>query len=65
MTPTIARQAIIISTQHLLNVGAENLFVSLDLVEGIGERRYVVSDQATQLIEATCNQLLQGLRVFV
>jgi hypothetical protein len=62
--PENARQAIIVSAQHLINTGAENLFVSLDLVEGIGERRFVVSDQASKLIESVCDSLLGPLKVW-
>ena len=63
--PERARQAVILMAQHLLNTGSENLFLSVDEVDGIGRKQYVVSDNARAMIEQTCDRLLSGLRVFV
>ncbi|OJU03585.1 MAG: hypothetical protein BGN87_18450 [Rhizobiales bacterium 65-79] len=62
--PARAQQAIILAAQHMINTGSENLFLSVDEVEGIGRKQYVVSDAARATIEATCDRLLMGLRVF-
>jgi hypothetical protein len=62
--PERARQAIMLTVQHLLNTGSENLFLSVDEVEGVGRKQYIVSDAARATIEATCDRLLMGLRVF-
>ena len=63
--PERARQAVILMATHLLNTGSENLFLSVDEVDGIGRKQYVVSDNARAMIEQTCDRLLAGLRVFV
>jgi hypothetical protein len=62
--PERARQAIILSVQHLLSLGAENLFLRSEEVDGVGIRSYTVTDQASNLIHATTDRLLQGLRVY-
>jgi uncharacterized phiE125 gp8 family phage protein len=62
--PERAKQAIILAAQHMLNTGSENLFLSVDEVEGVGRQQYVVSDAARQTIENACDRLLSGLRVF-
>lgn len=62
--PARAKQAIILTAQHMLNTGSENLFLSVDEVAGVGRQQYVVSDAARQTIENTCDRLLSGLRVY-
>jgi hypothetical protein len=62
--PDSAKHAIILSAQHMLSLGAENLFLASEEVEGVGTTRYTVSDQAANLIATTCDRLLQGLRVY-
>jgi hypothetical protein len=62
--PARAKQAIILAAQHMINTGSENLFLSVDEVDGVGRKQYIVSDAARATIEATCDRLLMGLRVF-
>ncbi|MBT9370279.1 hypothetical protein [Rhizobium sp. CSW-27] len=62
--PPQVRQAIILSVQHLRSIGAENLFLRAEEVEGVGRTEYTVSEQAGRIIEAACERLLFGLKVF-
>jgi hypothetical protein len=62
--PERARQAIILSVQHMRSMSKDDLFLRVDEVEGIGRREFTVSDQAGKIIDATCDRLLQGLRLF-
>ncbi|MBN9065174.1 MAG: hypothetical protein J0H60_01505 [Rhizobiales bacterium] len=62
--PARVKQAIILTAQHMLNTASENLFLSVDEVDGVGRQQYVVSDLARQTIETTCDRLLAGLRVY-
>lgn len=62
--PVAATQAIILSVQHMMTVGSENLFLSSDEVAGIGKRQYIVSDAASALIKKTSDLLLAGLRIY-
>lgn len=41
-----------------------NQFLSSDKVEGIGERRYVLSEQATAMIDSAASSLLEGYRMY-
>lgn len=61
--PERARQAIIMAVQHMKAIGAENLFLRSEEVEGIGSRQYTVSDQAGAVIRKAAKQLLSGLKV--
>lgn len=62
--PERARQAIILSVQHLKALGAENLFLRSEEVEGVGSRQWTVSDQASQIIHQAADRLLATLRVY-
>jgi hypothetical protein len=62
--PERARQAIILSVQHLKSLAVESLYLRADEVEGIGRREYTLSDQASKVVQMTCERLLQGLKVY-
>lgn len=62
--PERARQAIILSTQNIASIGAENLFVKVEEAEGIGRTEFVVSDAAAKIVHEACQRLLQTLRVY-
>lgn len=61
--PERVKQAIIMSVQHMKALGAENLFLRSEEVEGIGTVQYTVSDQASAIIRDTSRRLLSGLKV--
>lgn len=61
--PPEAIQAVILLAQHSLSVGAANLFVASEEVEGVGSTRYVVSDNADSVIMRAVDNLTAGLRV--
>lgn len=61
--PERARQAVILSVQHMKALGTENLFLRSEEVEGIGTKTYTVSDQAGAIIRTTADRLLAGLWV--
>jgi hypothetical protein len=62
--PAQAKQAIILSVQHMRSMSKDDLFLKVDEVDGIGRREFTVSDQAGKIIESACNRLLQGLKVY-
>lgn len=62
--PPEAVQAVILLAQHALSVGAENLFVASEEVEGVGSTRYVISDQADGLVRRAVDSLISGLKVY-
>lgn len=61
--PERVRQAIKLTVQHLMSMGAESLFVSIEEVEGVGRTQYTISDRASDLIKTTCDRLVSGLQV--
>ncbi|HTV69802.1 MAG TPA: hypothetical protein VMF90_14805 [Rhizobiaceae bacterium] len=62
--PERARQAIILSVQHLKSLAAQDVFLRVDEVEGVGSRQYSVTDAASRVIEQACDRMLTGLRVY-
>jgi hypothetical protein len=62
--PERARQAIILAVRNLQSLGAENLFLRSEQVEGIGTTQYVVSEVAGKVIATAVDRLLNGLRVY-
>ncbi len=62
--PERARQAIILSVQSLKSLGAENLFLRSEEVEGVGTTQYTVSDQAGAVIKRASESLLSTLVVY-
>jgi len=63
LVPARAKEAVIMSVQHMISLGAENLFLRSEEVDGIGARTYTVSDQAGAIIRDTAGRLLSGLKV--
>ena len=61
--PARVKQAVIMSVQHMKALGAENLFLRSEEVEGVGTRTYTVSDQAGAIIRETTKRLLSGVKV--
>lgn len=62
--PPEAKQAVILSVQHLMAMSREDLYLRAEEVEGIGRDEYAVSEQASKIIERAADQLLQGLRLY-
>lgn len=62
--PPEAKQAVILMALHANAVGAENLFLRSEEVEGVGTVQYTVSDQAGAVINRAVENLLAGLRVY-
>ncbi|RWC28815.1 hypothetical protein [Mesorhizobium sp.] len=61
--PERARQAIILSVQHLRSLQVESLYLKVDEVDGVGRREFTLSEQASNLVEKTCERLLSTLQV--
>lgn len=61
--PPQIKQAVTMMVQHFKSMGAENLFLRAEEVEGIGRFEYTVSDQAGNIIKSTADRLLAGLKV--
>ncbi|TDR90298.1 hypothetical protein [Enterovirga rhinocerotis] len=62
--PERVKQAIVLGVNNAKSVGAENLFIAEEDVDGVGSTRYVVSPSAGLVIAKTIDQMLSGLRVF-
>lgn len=62
--PERARQAIILSVQHLRSLQVESLYLKVDEVDGVGRKEFTLSDQASNIVERTCERLLSTLRVY-
>lgn len=62
--PKAITQAIILGVRSLVSSSAQNLFLSMDRVEGVGEKRYVVSSAANDLIRSAMQNLLSTYRVY-
>jgi len=61
--PQRVKQAVVLMVQQMKSVGAENLFLRSEEVEGVGTSSYTVSDQAGALVQGAVNRLLSGLKV--
>lgn len=61
--PPQVKQAIIMAVQNMKALGAENLFLRSEEVEGVGTFTYTVSEQAGNIIRNTAERLLRGLKV--
>lgn len=62
--PERARQAIILSVQHLKSLGTENLYLKTDEVDGIGRKEWTLSEVASKVVDRACDRLLSTLRVY-
>jgi uncharacterized phiE125 gp8 family phage protein len=62
--PAPIKQAIVLSVRMLLSNIERNLFISMDRVEGVGEKRYIISDVANKMIEQATTNLLANFRVY-
>jgi uncharacterized phiE125 gp8 family phage protein len=62
--PAPIKQAIALSVRMLLSNIERNLFVSLELTQGVGETRYIVSDTANKMIQEATANLLANFRVY-
>jgi hypothetical protein len=62
--PERARQAIILSVQHLRSLQVESLYLKVDEVDGVGRKEFTLSEQASNIVEQTCERLLSTLRVY-
>lgn len=62
--PDEAKQAVILSVQHLMSIGSGNLFLRSEEVEGVGTFQYTVSEQAGEVIRRATDNLLHGLRLY-
>jgi hypothetical protein len=61
--PQIFRTAIALQASHLRSLAARNLFISTDMVDGVGSTSYVVGNGAGNAIDATVQALLGSTRV--
>lgn len=62
--PERARQAIILSVQHMKALGAENLFLRSVEVPDVLTEQYTLSDAASRIVQQACDRLWSGLRVY-
>ncbi len=62
--PERARQAIILSVQHLKSLSVESLYLRSVEIPDVETRQFTLSDQASNIVERTCDRLLSTLRVY-
>ncbi|QRY68192.1 hypothetical protein JVX98_28305 [Ensifer sp. PDNC004] len=62
--PANAKVAVVLGVQQMKAIGAENLFLRSEEVEGVGTFQYTVSEQAGEIIRKATDRLLSGLRVY-
>jgi uncharacterized phiE125 gp8 family phage protein len=62
--PEPIRSAIALQVSSLRSLSAQNLFLSQDVVEGVGSQSYVVGGNAGAAIDAAVMSLLSTYRVF-
>jgi hypothetical protein len=62
--PARVKQAVKMAVQNMMALGAENLFLKSETVEGLGSKSYVVSDVAGKIIQDTSERLLSGLKLY-
>jgi uncharacterized phiE125 gp8 family phage protein len=61
--PEPIRTAVALGAGHLCSTSARNLSISEEVVEGVGSTRYVVSENAGQVITDTVQNLLSTYRL--
>lgn len=57
--PETLKSAMALLIAHLRSLTARNLFMSLDSVTGVGEKRYIVGTGSTDVIDAAVSSLMQ------
>lgn len=62
--PQQIKQAVALSVQYLSALGADNLFVASETVQGVGQTNYVVSPNSETLIRNAMDRMLSTLRVY-
>jgi hypothetical protein len=62
--PSAILQAVALGVRLILSNAANNLYVSLDRVEGVSEKRYIVSAAVNELVRSTMADLLSTYRVY-
>lgn len=65
LMPQAIKQAVALGVRKLLSLGKQDLFLSERVVEGVGSRRWTVSDQAGKAIKEAMDCLLFPYRVLV
>jgi hypothetical protein len=63
--PQPFRTAIALQASHLRSLTARNLFISAEMLDGIGSRNYVVGSGAGDVISATVQALIEPYRVIL
>ena len=62
--PEKAKRAIILTVQHTIAIGVENLFLRAEEVDGVGRKEFTVSETGGKLIADAASRFLQTLRVY-
>lgn len=62
--PAEVKMALQLSVLHTLAMGAENLFLRSEEVEGVGTTTYTISTAASELIKGATDRYLSGLRIY-
>jgi uncharacterized phiE125 gp8 family phage protein len=64
VVPARVKQAVKMAVQNMMALGAEDLALRSETVEGVGVQTYMVSDVASNLIQQAAERLLRGLKVY-
>lgn len=62
--PAPIKQAIILGVRELYSLSERSLFVSRKVIEGVSETQWIVSDAASNVMQAAMNRLLMPYQVF-
>jgi hypothetical protein len=62
--PAAITQAVALGVRMLLSNVSQNLYLSHDRVDGVGEKRYIISAAANELLAGAMENLLSVYRVY-
>jgi uncharacterized phiE125 gp8 family phage protein len=61
--PAAIKQGVVLMVRSIMSSAAQNLFLSSDKVDGVGEKRYVVSSDGFKVMQQTAQALLRQFEV--
>jgi uncharacterized phiE125 gp8 family phage protein len=62
--PAAIKQAVHLAVRNLYTLGERSLFESQNTIDGVGEKRWIVSDMASKIIKEATDNLLAPYRVW-
>jgi hypothetical protein len=62
--PAPIKQAMLLMIKNLYALGERNLFVSAETVDGVGSQQFIVSENASKVMNEAADLLLAPLRIW-